>query len=416
MEYMIREQREQVKKAVEDARTILEVAEKEKRELIPSERENIDRIHARIDTLKADIERAETNEEESRAISASLGRKVLENDTPAKGSIEQRKLAAKAWALAGRGKEYITDEMRSAAEHAGIRLDGAQFDTRALEAANTSGGGYSVPNEPMGPLYEFMKWFGSVRSLAQVIRTETGATLPIPTVTDTANSAAITTESSTIASSTDPTFGQATLSSYKYVSPIVKVSIELLRDASFDLPSFLSRMLGTRLGRAQQAAFTTADGSSKPQGVVYGATATTAAATNAYTMDEVMGLTYAVDKAYRDGAVLMAHDTTIKNLRLVKDSENRYLWEPSVKVGAPDVFNGYAVFTNNDMDSALTTGKQLFLFGNLGVGYLIRDVGGPVFAREDHLYWATQQVGFLAYQFSDAKVIDNTAIKRLQLA
>lgn len=416
MEYMIREQREQVKKAVEDARRIIEGAEKEKRELIPSERENVDKIHSRIDTLKQDIERAERNEEESRAISASMGRKVRENGAPERGDVEKRKLAAKAWALSGRGAGYVTDEMRAAAEYAGINLNGADFDTRALQVATNTSGGHSVPNESMGPLYEYMKWYGSVRSLAQVITTTSGASLPIPTVTDTANSASITTESSTISSSTDPTFGQATLSSYKYVSPIVKVSIELLRDASFDVPGFLSRMLGTRLGRAQQAAFTTADGSSKPQGVVYGATATTAAATNAYTMDEVIGLTYAVDKAYRDGAVLMAHDTTIKNLRLVKDSQNRYLWEPSVKVGTPDVFNGYAVFTNNDMDSAVTTGKQLFLFGNLGIGYLIRDVGGPVFAREDHLYWATQEVGFLAYQFSDAKVIDNTAIKRLQLA
>lgn len=416
MEYMIREQREQVKKAVEDARTILGVAEKEKRELNPSERENVDKIHARIDTLKADIERAEKSEEESRAISASMGRKVRDTETPARGEVEKRRLAVKAWGLAGRGSEHITEEMREAAASVGVNLTGAQFDTRALQVANTSGGGYSVPDDKMGPLYEFMKWFGSVRSLSQVITTQSGASLPIPTVTDTANSAAITTESSTIASSTDPTFGQATLSSYKYVSPIVKVSIELLRDASFDLPSFLSRMLGTRLGRAQNAAFTTADGSSKPQGAVYGATATTAAATNAYTMDEVIGLTYAVDRAYRDGAVLMAHDTSIKGLRLLKDSNNQYLWEPSLKVGAPDVFNGHAVFANNDMDSALTTGKQLFLFGNLGVGYLIRDVGGPVFAREDHLYWATQEVGFLAYQFSDAKVIDNTAIKRLQLA
>lgn len=416
MEYMIREQREQVKKAVEDARRIIEGAEKEKRELIPSERENVDKIHAHIDTLKKDIERAETNEAESRAITASMGRQIRENETPAKSAVEQRKLAAKAWGLAGCGAGYITDEMREAAIAAGVNLNGAQLDTRALQVATTSSGGYAVPDDKMGPLYEFMKWFGSVRSLSHVITTEIGSSLPIPTVTDTANSAAITTESSTIASSTDPTFGQATLSSYKYVSPIVKVSVELLRDSSFDLPSFLSRMLGTRLGRAQNAAFTSADGSSKPQGVVYGATATTASATNAYTMDEVIGLTYAVDRAYRDGAVLMAHDTSIKGLRLLKDSNNQYLWEPSLKVGAPDVFNGHAVFANNDMDSALTTAKQLFLFGNLGVGYLIRDVGGPVFAREDHLYWATQEVGFLAYQFSDAKVIDNTAIKRLQLA
>lgn len=415
MEYMIREQREQVKKAVEDARTILAGAEKEKRELSPSERENVDKIHARIDTLKKDIERAETNEAESRAISESLGRKVRETRIE-KSPEEQRKLAATAWGLAGRGSRFITDEMREAAAQVGVNLNAADFDTRALQTAPPSSGGYAVPNDKMGPLYEFMKWYGSVRSLSNVITTELGSTLPVPTVTDTANSASITTESSTISSSTDPTFGQATLSSYKYVSPIVKVSIELLRDASFDLPGFLSRMLGTRLGRAQQADFTTANGSSKPQGCVYGATATTAAATNAYTMDEVIGLKYAIDIAYRQGAVFMAHDTTIKNLRLVKDSENRYLWEPSLKVGAPDVFDGQSIFANNFMDSAVTTGKQLFLFGNLGVGYLIRDVGGPVFQREDHLYWATQEVGFLAYQFSDAKVIDNTAIKRLQLA
>jgi len=85
-------------------------------------------------------------------------------------------------------------------------------------------------------------------------------------------------------------------------------------------------------------------------------------------------------------------------------------------VAQPDRLFGYPVSINNDMDSALTTGKKLLAFGNLGLAYVLRDAGTVRFVRADELYVLTHQVMFEASQRSDGNVIDSTAIKVLALA
>jgi HK97 family phage major capsid protein len=39
----------------------------------------------------------------------------------------------------------------------------------------------------------------------------------------------------------------------------------------------------------------------------------------------------------------------IRLLRLVKDSQNRYIWEPSVQVGQPDRVYGKPIYEQNDL-------------------------------------------------------------------
>jgi HK97 family phage major capsid protein len=68
------------------------------------------------------------------------------------------------------------------------------------------------------------------------------------------------------------------------------------------------------------------------------------------------------------------------------------------------------------MDSALTTGKKLLAFGNLRLGFVIRQAGSVRFVRDDSIKIAEHQIYFEAIERGDSAVVDATAIKHLALA
>ena len=65
----------------------------------------------------------------------------------------------------------------------------------------------------------------------------------------------------------DDSFSQLTLNAYK-VATMIKVSEELLNDSYFDIESYVSDQFGTRIGDAEETAFLTGNGSSKPTGIL----------------------------------------------------------------------------------------------------------------------------------------------------
>ena len=57
---------------------------------------------------------------------------------------------------------------------------------------------------------------------------------------------------------------------------------------------------------------------------------TTASAT-AITIDEVLDLFYSLKAPYRNRAVFVMNDSTVKAIRKLKDGQGQYLWQPSVQ-------------------------------------------------------------------------------------
>ena len=64
----------------------------------------------------------------------------------------------------------------------------------------------------------------------------------------------------------DDAFGQASLSAYK-VGTAIKISEELLNDAAFDLPAYITKEFARRIGAKEEEAFLVGDGKGKPTGI-----------------------------------------------------------------------------------------------------------------------------------------------------
>jgi len=279
-----------------------------------------------------------------------------------------------------------------------------------LSVGIDSAGGYLVPDEFHRRLIEALEEYNIMRKLSRIIRTSSGD-LHIP-VAATRGTAAWVEEAGVIPTS-DTNFGQVTLGAYK-LGTMIKVSHELLNDSAFPLESFLATDFGRRMGTLEEEAFLIGDGNKKPTGVLSSAqVGVTTEYQTEITFDDVMDLYHSLKSPYRNKAVFIANDLTVKALRKLKDGNGLFLWNPSVVTGTPDTVLGRPLYVSNYMPE-IKAGAKAMAFGDFSF-YWIADRTGRTFERLNELFATTHQVGFKATQRVDGKLIMPEAVKVLQM-
>jgi HK97 family phage major capsid protein len=380
-------------------------------ELSAEDRSAWDAALADVERLSTDIEREERHARLSSVDYSQVIDATKDADAERHGGEDRAAAYANAW------RSWVREGTTELSSEERTTLRSGWFDGKELRAqgvATGAAGGYMVPAPFRAKLIEAQKFYSSMRDVAEVITTETGATLPWPTNDDTANVGAILAENSQVTEQ-DVTLGTNDIGAYMYTSKLVRVSLQLLNDNAFDLESWLAGVLGRRIGRAQNAHFTTGTGTAQPEGVqtnaVIGKTGTTGQTTSV-TYDDLIDLIHSVDPAYRNSgrAQFMLNDTTLAAARKLKDSQNRPLWEPSIQVGVPDGLLGYGYSINQDMPVMAANAKSI-LFGDFYAGYLIRDVQDVQLLRLAERYADYLQVGFLAFARTDGTPQDTAAYK-----
>jgi HK97 family phage major capsid protein len=282
----------------------------------------------------------------------------------------------------------------------------------ALQIGTDTEGGYLVPDEFERTLIEALDEENIFRKLANVITTSSGDR-KIPVVASKGTASWIDEEGAITES--DDAFGQVSIGAYK-LGTMIKVSEELLNDNVFNLESYIAREFARRIGSKEEDAFFTGDGSGKPTGILaatggaqVGVTASSATAIN---IDEILDLFYSLKSPYRNKAVFVMNDATIKAIRKLKDGQGQYIWQPSLQAGTPDTILNRPVYTSSYVPTIAASAKSI-IFGDFGY-YWVADRQGRVFKRLNELYAATGQVGFVATQRVDGKLILPEAIKVLQ--
>ena len=296
---------------------------------------------------------------------------------------------------------------------AAIRGHGSRAALRnALQVDTDSEGGFLVPDEYERTLVKSLEDANIMRTLCTIIRTDSGER-KIPVVASTGTGSWVEEEGDIPES--DDTFGQITLSAHK-VATMIKVSDELLRDSVFDIQSYIAGEFARRIGACEEGAFITGDGTHKPTGLLHatngaGVGVTTAGAT--FTADEVIDLVYSVRSVYRPNAVFLMNDSAIRALRKLKDGSGQYLWQPGLREGEPDRLLNHRVYTSAYMPE-IAAGNKPILFGDFK-SYWIADRDGRSFQRLNELYAKTGQVGFLATERVDGRLVLPEAMKCLQI-
>ena len=396
----ILELREKRAKAWEAAKAFLDSHRKENGVLSAEDDAAYTRMEQEITDLGKEIARLERQE----ALDAELNRPV---NKPLTGKPGGRADADDGEDKTGRAsddyRKNFWNAMRSKVPMPAV--------TNALQVGTDSEGGYLVPDEYERTLVEALEEENIFRQMAKVIKTSSGDR-KIPVVASKGTASWIDEEGAYPES--DDSFGQVSIGAYK-LGTMIKVSEELLNDSVFDLQSYISREFARRIGAKEEEAFFTGDGKGKPLGVLAATggaeTGVTAASATAVTADELMDLYYSLKSPYRKKSVWVLNDSTIKAIRKLKDNNGQYLWQPSLTAGAPDMILGRPIKTSAYMP-AIAAGAKTIAFGDFSY-YWIADRQGRSFKRLNELFAATGQVGFLASQRVDGKMILAEAVKVL---
>ena len=396
----ILELREKRAKAWEAAKAFLDSHRKENGVLSAEDDAAYTRMEQEITDLGKEIARLERQE----ALDAELNRPV---NKPLTGKPGGRADADDGEDKTGRAsddyRKNFWNAMRSKVPMPAV--------TNALQIGTDSEGGYLVPDEYERTLVEALEEENIFRQMAKVIKTSSGDR-KIPVVATKGTASWIDEEGAYPES--DDSFGQVSIGAYK-LGTMIKVSEELLNDSVFDLQSYISREFARRIGAKEEEAFFTGDGKGKPLGVLAATggaeTGVTAASATAVTADELMDLYYSLKSPYRKKSVWVLNDSTIKAIRKLKDNNGQYLWQPSLTAGTPDMILGRPIKTSAYMP-AIAAGAKTIAFGDFSY-YWIADRQGRSFKRLNELFAATGQVGFLASQRVDGKMILAEAVKVL---
>jgi HK97 family phage major capsid protein len=391
-----------------EMRAMYDLAEKENRGFNAQEDEHWKKADADIEALDTRIANAEKLEQREALLNQSSGLQAggnipnQENRAGDQGDPNKVNESATFRSWLRSGMEDLTPEQRQWMQ--GRRIDSKEV--RALAAGANNAGGFAVAQDFYNKLEVAMKLWGGMLNVSEILRTDTGALLPMPTLNWTSLVATIIGENAQSTLDASTPFGAVNLGAYTYRTLVLPISYEFLQDSAFGENTIIDAF-GEQLGRGLNAHLTTGTGTGQPQGIVTAATSGKVGVvgqTLSVIYDDLVDLEHSVDPAYRQNAKWMLHDSGLKVIKKLKDLNGLPLFVPAVSGAAYDTILSYPYQINQDMPVMAANAKSI-VFGRLDK-YKTRIVRDVTMLRLVERYADFLQVGFLGFMRADGKLLD----------
>ena len=306
------------------------------------------------------------------------------------------------------------------------------------QTETTTGGGYTVPVLTEKVMVKVKKAFGGISGQASHINTGNGDPLNFPSIDDTANSSAIAAINAAPGSAgADLVFGQVAFSAFKYAATGtgqlgLKVPRELVDDSLFDITSLVTEMLGIRLARKMAADYATGVGTTAPSGLMNrtgttnGASVATTGLVQATANAQLQAFIHLLDPAYvNENCVWTMNWATHGVIAGFVDSTNRPLMVPyqQAGIGEPPAYSllgfpikidqGLAAFSLTSAANPGGVNTGYAAFGDIGEGFMIRDVQGIGIAVDPYTGIGSNQVLYFGYARTDSQIRNAAAYMTL---
>lgn len=401
----LKELRNKRGKLVADARTLLDRAETEKRDLTAEEQKQWDTMIGDQDRIGKDIEREERQLELDRKMAEDAARsketksESREDRKSLRGSEEYR--AAFQQLLRGGEKSLGPDHIR------------------ALSAGIGSEGGFLVlPEQTADALIKAMDDAVLIRSWATKYSVPNAASLGAASLDADPADAAWTTELATGNEDSTMALGKRELSPHPFAKRI-KVSNKLLRQVP-NVEGLVISRLAYKFGITEEKAFLTGTGAKQPlglftasnDGIGTGRDVVTGSATD-FTFDGLINVKYSLKGGYLSKAKWLFHRDGVSKIAKLKDTTNQYLWQPSKKDGEPDMLLGHPVHQSEYVPNTFTTGLYVGMFADFS-NYWIADAMDIQVQRLNELYAENNQAGFIGRKETDGMPVLAEAFARIK--
>jgi len=213
------------------------------------------------------------------------------------------------------------------------------------------------------------------------------------------------------------------IETWQYVEDLeglTKLGKDELSDSDVSLEPIVADSFARAMANAEEDAFVNGTGhaTQQPAGFLPAAAGVPThplAGANAIVMNDILDLIYTVPAQYRrNGTFVMNSQIELALRQLLDVPTGRYLWEPSLQVGKPNLLMGYGVVACDSMPTftlpAPGTTMRVVAFGDFRAAYRIIDRVGMTIQRLTEIYATAGLVGFLASRRVGGSVIRNNAI------
>jgi HK97 family phage major capsid protein len=353
-----------------EAKSLLDHAATESRNLSGEEQAQYDRIVGDIDRYDESIQRFRADaEREQRASEARIDVPVAPQQATSENDNDVL-------------RSLLTGERR-----------GYTFERRnTATPMSTTADAEIVPQGFYDQIQEILRYTGPAfqPGLYTILNTASGNDIKVPR--QTAFSAATATAEGAQFAVSNPTGESFTLKALK-VGVLLKTSREIIEDSGIDLVSYIARQAGESVGYKVNEFLATGTGSTQPNGIFVasgsGVTGGTAVS-GAFTADNLIDLLHSVDSAVaaRPATALQMNRATLGRVRKLKDGDGRYLFEYGA-AGEPRILGERIV--ENPFAPAVGTGNKSVIYGDMS-SYHVRQVGGIEVARSDDFAFDTDEV------------------------
>lgn len=304
------------------------------------------------------------------------------------------------------------------------REDGlAELQAKALQTTVDSDGGYAVPEELDRSILELLRDESPMRQVCNQITVSTPDYKKLVNLGGTGSGWVG--ETASRPETGTPTLAQIVAHMGEiYANP--QATQTSLDDLFFNAESWLQEEVAREFAEQEGLAFLTGNGTNKPKGLLAYDLSEDADGTRdfgkfqkvlvdtagAVAGDDLINLIYSLKRGYRANASWMMSGLTVSVLRVLKDQQGNYLWQPGLQAGQPSTLMGYSIVENEDMPDVAVNSNAV-MFGDFRLAYTIVDRIGTRVLRDQ--YTNKPNVGFYTTKRVGGMATDTQAVKVLTL-
>lgn len=334
---------------------------------------------------------------------AAWDKKVNElNDLDAQIQSEERRMATEKLAVQSSVQQQEERKADSKSEMMAFRnyLLGIEEPAVSKRALSGTNGSVLVPTTIADRIEKALGGVSGFYGAVDVKPTTTPGDLSIPTFNAAGRRAMPVAEYAQSAKQ-GLTFDQVTLGAHTLRTDIIPISYELLQDSAFDIEKEIADILVEYLSAGLNYEMTNGTGDKTALGIVKSATVVNKAGAG-ITYDDLVNQRKQVKAGYARNASYMMNTATECDLMLLKDGDDRPLWLPSMREGAPATLFGRPVIINDDMADGEV------IFGDLKA-YKARLVKGFSVAIAKEALIEYLSIGIIGYCRMDGRLVNADA-------
>ena len=286
-------------------------------------------------------------------------------------------------------------------------------EVKVLTVSSDTGGGFVAPEQFSNELIRDIVEYSPIRQLARVT-SMSSHTLLIPTRPG--NITAQWVPEVGPRPETQPSFGQVKIEAHE-MAAWVDVSNQLLEDATIDIEAELRIAFAEEFGRLEAEAFINGDGAGKPEGVLENEDIPELVAADDADLgpDDLLKLMYALPRPYRQRGAWMLTGDAILQVRLLKDTSGRYLWQEGLTADAPPTLFGRPVVEALEMPD-VAAGAVGAVFGDFNTAYRIADRVATSILRNPYIRATDGVTRFHGRRRVGGAVVQPKALRKLVMA